>query len=441
LKPIPRPCDYDIGPFRLKSRSKYWRGLKARNTMKLAYFAQDLSDPATQRRLRMLRMGGANAIALLGFRRSAERVGEVEGVPAIDLGRTRDARLGRRAGSVLRAAAALPLLRNVITGSTVFMARNLEMLALASEARRRFAPDAALVYECLDIHQMMLSTGVVGTALRSVERRLVRSCDLLTVSSPAYGTEYFAKVHRALPATYLLENKVLSSETGSGSPALLGRGCAPAALPAPPWRIGWFGNMRCRRSLHLLAALANRFPGRIEVVIRGQPSLDAIPDFHEVVAATPGLVFHGPYNRSTDLAAIYADVHFTWALDFYEAGANGDWALANRLYEGGLHHSVPIAQRSVEMGRWLADRGTGILVDEPFGETLEEYFAALDPQRYAEAKMAAARLPASHCVHDAADCAAFVKTLALLAERKASSGGVVEPPALALGRLFRFSRG
>lgn len=406
--------------------------------MKLAYFAQDLSDPATHRRLRLLRTGGTDAIALLGFRRSAEPIVEVEGVPAIDLGRTQDARLGRRVGSVLRAAIALPLLRDVITGSTVLMARNLEMLALASEARRRFAVDAALVYECLDIHQLMVSRGALGAVLRTVERRLVGSCDLLTVSSPAYGTEYFAKAHRSLPATYLLENKVLSSEIDPRSPALLGQDCAPAAAPAPPWRIGWFGNMRCRRSLHLLAALANRFPGRIEVVIRGQPSPDAIPDFHEVVAATPGLLFCGPYDRRTDLAAIYAGVHFTWALDFYEAGANGDWALANRLYEGGLHRSVPIAQRSVEMGRWLADRGIGVLLDEPFGETLEQYFATHDTRRYTEAKAAAARLPVSHCVHDAADCADFVKTLAFLAECKAGRG-LAKPPML--GQRFRVSRG
>jgi succinoglycan biosynthesis protein ExoL len=406
--------------------------------MKLAFFAHDLADPAIHRRLRMLRMGGVGSTSLLGFRRSAEPVGEVEGAPAIDLGRTRDARLGRRVGSVLRAAAALPRLRDAVQGSTVVMARNLEMLALASAARSRFAPDAALVYECLDIHRLMLSAGVLGAALRSVERRLVRSCDLLTVSSPAYGTEYFASTLRAPPPIYLLENKVLSCEVDPGSLTLPGQGCAPAGSPAPPWRIGWFGKMRCRRSLHLLAELARRFPGRIEVVIRGQPALDAIPDFHEVVAGTPGLVFHGRYNRSTDLAAMYAEVHFTWALDFYEAGANGDWALANRLYEGGLHRSVPIAQRSVEMGRWLAGRGIGVLLDEPFGPALEEYFATLDLQRYTEAKAAAARLPVSDCVHDARDCADFVATLAGLAERRAGRRVLGPPPA---GRLFRLSRG
>lgn len=402
--------------------------------MKLAYFVHDLSDPAVRRRVRMLRTGGADNVALLGFRRSAEPVRAVEGVPAVDLGRTEDARLGKRIGSVLRAAVALPRFRDAVEGSTVLMARNLETLALASAARRRYATDAALVYECLDIHRLMLSSGVLGAALRSFERRLVRSCDLLTVSSPAYATEYFAKTHRAAPPAYLLENKVLFSEIDGRDPTPLGPGRAPAAPPAPPWRIGWFGSMRCRRSLHILAALALRFPGRIEVAIRGRPALNAIPDFHEVVARTPGLVFGGAYDRSTDLAAMYADVHFTWALDFYEAGGNGDWALANRLYEGGLHRSVPIGQRSVAMGRWFADRGIGVLLDEPVGEALERYFAALDGGRYAEAKAAAARLPVSACVHDAADCADFVGTLAALAGRGTRSGAA-QPPAL--GRFFR----
>ena len=133
-----------------------------------------------------------------------------------------------------------------------------------------------------------------------------------------------------------------------------------ATIPAgPPWRIGWYGVIRCRKSLELLAALDHQLPGQVKVEIRGRPSLNVIPDFDALVAATPGLRFLGPYDRRRDLAPMYRGVHFAWAIDYYEAGANPDWLLPNRLYEGSLRGAVPIALARTETGRWLAGRQAG----------------------------------------------------------------------------------
>src|SRR6185312_12560894 len=121
-------------------------------------------------------------------------------------------------------------------------------------------------------------------------------------------------------------------------------------------RIGWFGVIRCRRSLQLLANLVTALPGVVEVIIRGRPRRKVIPDFDRLLATTPGLSFLGEYDRHTELAALYGDVHFAWAVDFYEAGLNSDWLLPNRLYEGTLYGAVPLVLDSVETGRWLAVR-------------------------------------------------------------------------------------
>ena len=47
----------------------------------------------------------------------------------------------------------------MFAGADVVLARNLEMLIIASRARNLYAPRAALVYECLDIHRLLLSQG------------------------------------------------------------------------------------------------------------------------------------------------------------------------------------------------------------------------------------------------------------------------------------------
>jgi hypothetical protein len=363
--------------------------------MKLAYFVHDLHDPAVHRRMGMLHTGGAD-VSLLGFTRGAAPpdIGEAERV--LCLGQTYNARMAQRIAAVLRAARAIDRCRDEVAGADVILARQLETLVLAAIARRRFAPGARLVFECLDIHRLMLTRGPIGRLLRMIEGYLLRRCDLLLVSSPAFATSYFANAHPDLPPVRVVENRILSSE--------LTMSAGDRVPPGPPWRIGWFGVIRCRRSLDILARLVRRFSGNVEVIIRGRPARDAIPDFDAIIAATPGLHFLGPYDRATDLAAIYADVHFVWTIDYYEAGANSTWLLPNRLYEGGVYGAVPIALRGVETGQWLIRQEAGICLDEPLSDSLAAFVANLDPDGYVAARAAMQRIPQDAFICDTAAC-------------------------------------
>jgi len=377
--------------------------------VKITYFVHDVGDPAVHRRLRMLRAGGAE-VTLIGFSRTAQPATNIEGVVPVLLGRTRDARLGQRILAVLRAALRREDTRKAVAGADIVIARQLEMLVLASTARRRFAPSSRLVYECLDIHRMMVSTGLPGTLLRALEQRLLNACTLLLVSSPAFVTEYFARVHGHLPPVRVEENKVLEWEIGE--PSDVERCRSHIRPPGPPWRIGWFGVIRCRRSLAILQDLARRFPGRIEVVIRGRPARNVIPEFDRIVADTPGLSFLGAYDRGKDLARIYHDVHFAWTIDFYEAGGNSDWLLPNRLYEGCLMGSVPLAVAGVQTGHWLRDHGIGPLLTTPLEASVPAFFDTLDQRRYAQASAAVAKIQLDALVGDSAACTALVEAMA-----------------------------
>jgi succinoglycan biosynthesis protein ExoL len=286
------------------------------------------------------------------------------------------------------------------------------MIALAATARRRYADSAVLAYECLDIHRLMASPSAVGAALRWIEGRLLRAADLLVVSSPAFIREHLAPVHGArLAPICLIENKVLGDEHASASSA------QPRAA-GPPWRIGWYGVLRCRRSLQLLAELTRQLPGQVIVELRGRPARSAIPDFDALIAAAPGVRFLGPYDRRHDLAEIYRAVHFTWAIDFYEAGLNSRWLLPNRLYEGGLHGAIPIALASVETGRWLAQRGLGVLLSDSPAEDLLRYFSTLVVETYAASAMCLAAAPRETWVDEGDD---GVRLASALCHRRAES--------------------
>jgi hypothetical protein len=375
--------------------------------VKLAYFVHDLSDPAVTRRVRMLQAGGADPI-VLGFRRVDVAPETIAGAPAIDLGRTYDARLGHRAKATALAALRSGRWREMLAGAQVVMARTLEMLAVAQAAKRSCQLDAALVYECLDIHRLMLGDGLKSRAMRAVEAGLMRRSELLIVSSPAFLDAYFEPrqgVGSRLPLqTLLVENKVL--ELGGGQAAQPPP--RPPRQPGPPWRIGWMGAIRCRKSLDILARLAARRPDLVQVTIHGRPAYTEFDDFDAQVAALPNVSFGGAYTAA-DLPRLYADVHFSWAIDYMEEGLNSSWLLPNRLYESPRYGATPIALAGVQTGRYLADHGFGVRLGDP--SELEAFLEELTPQAYASLRRRLDAVPQSAFVAGDQDCRALVAAL------------------------------
>jgi len=366
-------------------------------SLRIGYFVPDLNDPATARRIAMLRAAGLNVV-VAGFWRGSQPASNIAGADIIPLDRTYDARLFHRALTTLRHLIGARHLAEKLRPAELFLARNLEMLAIAHAFGRGAGNRPALAYEVLDIHRLLLSDGAVGTALRSVERALMRRTKLLIVSSPAFIREYFEPVqfrNRRIP-TLLVENKLVRLQSDAAT-------ASPPELPAgPPWRLGWFGMIRCRRSFELLSGLAKKRPDLIRIEIAGRPAATVFPDFEFEIAAVPALSFRGAYAPN-DLQKLYRSVHFNWAVDYFEENANSEWLLPNRVYEGGYFDAVPLALRRTETGRWLAAKGLGVALDDPAAE-LESFFDRLTPEKYRELKAASCAAPRSVFIADQADC-------------------------------------
>ena len=363
----------------------------------------------------MLQAGGAD-VRVLGFRRG-NMVPALDGLPATDLGRTYDSRLVQRALKVLQRRMSLGVEPSVVRDADILLARNLEMLAIAGAAQRRHAPKATLVYECLDLHRLLLSASPVGRILRALERSLMRRARLLIVSSPAFISRHYAP-KQGVGSTWnrpvlIVENKVLA--LGASHENAVANIQPP---PGPPWRIGWFGMIRCQRSLDILCKLTSRFPGLVEAVIRGRPARVAFRNFDEQIAQSPGVFFGGAY-RPAELSELYGGVHFNWAIDYFEEGANSALLLPNRIYEGGLHGAVPIALARTETGRWLKQRGIGTLFDSP-GNELGCFLEHLTSSAYARLRQAVRSQPRRGFVADRTDCDSLVSALALAARGEAA---------------------
>lgn len=345
----------------------------------VGYLVHNLNDPALERRVSTLLSAGLN-VQLAGFYRT-EPVTEIAGQPAAALQRSHSGRLSHRAGLVLANLIDARRLQEALESCAILLARNLEMLVLAAWLRK---PGQRLVYECLDIHRLLLRRDALGTGLRRLEKRLINQCDGVITSSPAYLERYFRSLQNYRGPVEVAENK-LSAKVDPG-PSL-----HRAAIAPLPWKIGWFGMLRCSRSLALFQRLVQAFPGLVEVHLAGVPAYNEMPDFDAVVANTPGLRFTGRYAPK-DLPKLYGKVHFAWCVDYFEDGLNSDWLLPNRLYESIACGCVPLAAQSVETGSWLTRNKVGLCFDSP-ENGLFELIGSLTENFYAQLKRGVLALP------------------------------------------------
>lgn len=378
-------------------------------TIRVLYLAHDLADPAIRRRVMMLRAGGAD-VMLAGFRRDENKLAAVEGVQPIELGITADGRFAHRAATVLKASLSAAAKLGHLPRPDVIIARNLEMLAIGRRARHIFGAAVPMVYECLDIHRLMLRNDPLGKSLRGLEARLGRQASLLITSSPAFVEQYFQPLSGLDLPTMLLENQVLDL-SGQAAPLAL----APR-VPAPgqPWRIGWFGALRCSKSLKLLGEFTRSMQGSVIVEMRGRPAHIEFENFDAQVAREPYVNFHGPYKNPEDLAGIYQQVQFVWAIDFYEEGQNSSWLLPNRLYEGCRYGTVPIALKWTETARYLDRKGIGFELPDASVSSLVSLFETMTAERYRSAFDAVAAQDPHSFTLTRADCETLVRRLAAL---------------------------
>lgn len=378
--------------------------------LQILYLAQDLADPAVRRRTLTLVAGGAR-VTLAGFRRGDNPLAAIDGVEPIELGTTADGRFAQRIGVVARACLSLQRQLGHVRKPDVIIARNLEMLAVARRAVAFFGGTVPIVYECLDIHRLMLRKDIVGRMLRAAESQLGKNARLLITSSPAFIEHYFRPLSGIGAPPMLLENKVLEIDG-----TVERRTASPAECPPPgaPWKIGWFGALRCRRSLALLAEFSRKMEGRFEIVLRGRPAYSEFDDFDGFVRNEPFMRFEGAYRNPEDLAEIYGEVHFTWAIDFFEEGQNSAWLLPNRLYEGCRHGRIPIAMKGTETARFLSVRSIGFVLEGADAGSLATTLGSLTPKRYADAAERISRCNPGSWVFDRADCETLVRQLAAL---------------------------
>lgn len=394
----------------------------------VAFFGHDCTELTVIKRARAFM---ENGLKVRGFTFRRERLNRAYRPEwdDLNLGTTEDARYGQRLIAMLTALPRLVHARQRLRGCDMLYARNIDMAALALLARWFSGSNAPFVYEVLDVQRLMTRRGAAGTVLRFFERRILKRTDLLVVSSGGFVREYFRPVQRFDGPWFLLENKIFGLD-----PAGLGarpEPDAPPATPCPPdgpWVIAWLGNLRCPRSLDLLCEIASTLGERVRIQIHGKPVVAGEAHFKERIKGLDNVVFAGEYRSPDDLPLIYRQMHFAWAFDWYEAGANSNWLLPNRLYEAGFFGVPSIALAGTETARWISEQGCGWTVNEPVAPAVVELLRALDRDAYLQRRRALLELPHGSFV-DEGDTGAMIRLALVSGRHPAPAGPIDTPPA------------
>ncbi len=394
------------------------------NTLRsIAFFGHDADESTIIKRVTAFQANGSEVLGFM-FRRSREAPHKPAPWNNLELGTTVDRNYLTRIPKLIAAVFKVFGSRRALARCQIFYARNIDMLLIAVLARFFTRSRALMVYEVLDVQRVFVGEGVVNKLFRWAERTLLRSCDLLVVSSPDFMSQYFLPRQNYSGPWRLLENKVSPEQF---PPDLLHAMHGRPPVP-PPWVIGWFGRLRCVRSLEILCRIADTLGDRVLVRMRGLPSEEDVQTsaLEAASASRTNLTYEGGYDSRRDLPGMYAGAHFAWCIDYLDAGANSDWLLPNRIYEGGLFGSLALARKDTATASKVETEGLGWAFAEPLDRAICDFLGNLQAETFERARRAVEGASRSQFV-DETDTRDLLAYLDGCARRRSKAGMGLAP--------------
>lgn len=346
--------------------------------MRAVYIGVDATNPTLILRVRSFIRAGVNVTSFT-FRRKKYNVDFQPEWSNVHLGLTKDRNYLQRLPVLFAGLMRIIRHRKCLREADFIYGRNFDLFMLALFAKWLTGSKASLVYEVEDVQEIFFKKTLSAKLFRWIERHALNHVDLLVLMSPGFYKGYFKPVQNYSGSYYVLENKLqlhgkssLPTERGDVWKRSLGK----------KWVIGWFGTLRCPKSMVLLEALAQKLGDRVEIYTRGYPTETGLEAYMEIVNRNPNWTYDGEYTIPDDLEDMYGRVHFSWCLDFLDEFGNSPLLLACRMYQGGFYGSVPLAVKGWEMDHWLSEAGIGHVFAPPFVDQIAEFLTELSVDDY-----------------------------------------------------------
>ncbi len=341
---------------------------------RLVCFCSDIADATTLKRIQQF-VDNGYSVLVFGFQRTRSPSKADSAANIVVLGKTVDGKYWQRLAALLGAIPVVFRHRKALKAASVFHARNLDQLLLAFFARFVSGKAVPVTYEVLDIPAIMVGSRLASALMRSIERVLLSRTHLLVVSSPAFHREFFAAIQGYRRQWLLMENRLYPPPPRIGWPER-----SPGR--SKRWVVTYSGTIRGDETFNLIVRLADRLRHKVEFRFRGILTTVAKSAFDDALGKYENISYGGPYTPHRDLAEIYSDSDFAWAIDLEHRNHNSRWLLPCRLYEAGFFGVPCLAVHGFELGSLLEQKGIGWTFDAPLEDEIVKFFEALSWEEY-----------------------------------------------------------
>lgn len=352
-------------------------GGKGDRPLRGIYIGVDARNPTLILRIRSFLRAGV-ALTAFTFRRNKFNTAFRPEWHNIDLGETVDRNYLARLPALGRALRLMLRHRAAFRAADFIYARNMDLLFLGLLARTLTGSRAKLVYEVEDVQEIFFKQTRAGALFRWLEAWALKRIDLLVLMSPGFLRGYFEPVQGYDGPSFVLENKL---QLGDRSEVPTPAGQVWEDI-TDRWVIGWFGTLRCPRSMAMLEEIAEALGPKVEIYTRGYPTETGLEAYRRIVDRHPNWIYEGEYTIPDDLEEMYGRVHFSWCLDFLDEQGNSPLLLACRMYQGGFYGAVPLVVEGSEMDRWLTCAGIGHAFGPPHVASIIEFLKTVTPAAY-----------------------------------------------------------
>lgn len=317
--------------------------------MKVLFVLPVLSDSYYRKRIEKLRELGVDC-TVIGFERNHYE-GKPWHIPVKSLGHIEHGHYFKRIGTLLTS---IFYIRKALVNKNVVYAYNLDLLLISWFSTLFIQQKVQIVYDVADIRSILVKKGVLPSILRTVERFLLKRTDVVVVASPAYIESYFKNIQHADNNYFVIENKV-------DNEILSHLEVAEQPVSKKDFMtIGYFGMLRCERSLRILRKLIESSNGQIQLLLRGVflHSGDYEAEFKKLDYAHYG----GPFLYPDDLMEMFKAADLIWAAH-YQTKPNKNWAILNRFYQACYFKKPLIVQADTQNEKLVKKYNIGLVID------------------------------------------------------------------------------
>jgi succinoglycan biosynthesis protein ExoL len=188
-----------------------------------------------------------------------------------------------------------------------------------------------VIMEVSDIREIQTDDTYKGDVYRIIDKIIAKKSSAIIATAPGFINEYYKKWLNVKKKSLIIENKLDYEIKGIKFCEDYKRG--EDLLLRKKIKIGYFGILRCKKTLEILHTIAETNKDNIEIVIAGTPT--AIVGYMQNIKISNNLKYLGPFKSPDDLPCLYNQIDLVWACyPFPEKKSwNWRWARTNRYYE------------------------------------------------------------------------------------------------------------